>query len=312
MKDSRYEAMVKGPVNILFTPFNEDASLINEEQLQKNIRFLIDEGMGKECGMIVVGGSTGDCYVMTLAERKRLFEAALEAADGECPIWCGINSTSTAEAIELAQHAEKYGACGVMSVPPFYWINPSKEILYTHYKQLSDNCSLGIMIYNNPQIIAQDISLENLAMLAEIEHIVALKECSANMIKFKLVVEQLADKIVVINGAGEWIEPQGYQMGTTAFISGYSNMFPKACINIHKLAMQRKYSEVEEIIDRFKPLKMILWNAVQKYGAPVEAKVYKEMATVLGFNEGGSRLPILPLAEDIMDELRKIMPTIQF
>lgn len=307
MKDNRYEAMIKGPVNILFTPFSEDGTKVNEEQLRKNLRFLIDEGMGKECGMIVVGGSTGDCYVMSLEERKRLFKVALEEAAGECPIWCGINSTSTDEAIELAQYAEKNGASGVMSVPPYYWINPSKEVLYAHYKALSDNCSLGIMIYNNPSIIAQDISLENLKMLADIEHVVALKECSANMIKFKIVVEQLSDKLVIINGAGEWIEPQGYQLGTTAFISGYSNMFPKTCINIHKLAMAGKYSEVDEIIKQFAPLKMILWNSVQKFGAPIEARVYKEAADILGFNEGGTRLPILPLPEEIRAELKEAL-----
>ena len=78
MKDNRYEAMIKGPVNILFTPFSEDGTKVNEEQLRKNLRVLIDEGMGKECGMIVVGGSTGDCYVMSLEERKRLFKVALE------------------------------------------------------------------------------------------------------------------------------------------------------------------------------------------------------------------------------------------
>lgn len=305
MKNSKFDSMIKGPVTIVFTPFTSDGTRINEEQLRKNVRFMIDQGMGKECGVLVSGGSTGDCYVLTLEERKKVFSIVCEEAKGKCPVFCGINSTSTNEAIELAQYAEKCGAQGVMSTPPFYWINPTEEILYQHYKALSDNCSLGIMIYNNPNITAQDISLETLRRLSEIENVVALKECSANIVKFKLVVEELSDKLVVINGAGEWIEPLGYQLGTPAFITAYANMYPKQIIEIHKLASCGKYDEANKIIMKFKPLKTMLWNGVRKFGASSEARIYKEMADILGFNEGGARLPIMALPEDFRNELKK-------
>lgn len=312
MTNEKFNKMIQGPVTILFTPFEKDGSKINEEQLRLNIRYMLDHGLGKECGVLVTGGSTGDCYILSVEERKRLFEVTLEETKGRCPVFCGINSTSTEEAIELAQFAEKCGADGVMATPPFYWINPTPETTYQHYKALSDNCSLGIMIYNNPNIIAQDISLDTLKRLAEIEHVVALKECSGNTVKFKLVVEELGDKMVIINGAGEWIEPLGYQMGTPAFISGYTNFYPEQGVLLHKLCSEKRYEEAAELVDKFRPLKKILWNSVQKYGPSVEAKVYKEMADVLGFNEGGERLPIMPCPAEIRSELEQVLPEIKF
>lgn len=312
MKNPKYESMIKGPVTIVFTPLTKDGSKLNEEQLHKNVRFLINEGMGKECGVLVSGGSTSDCYVLSIEERKKVFSIVCEESKGKCPVFCGINSTSTNEAIELAQYAEKCGADGVMSTPPFYWINPTADTLYKHYKALSDNCSLGIMIYNNPNITGQDIPLETLQMLAEIKNVVALKECSANFIKFKLVLEDLSNKLVVINGAGEWIEPAGYQFGTKAYITAYGNMFPKLCIEIHKLASRGKFDEVSEIINKFKPLKTMLWDGVKQFGTSMEARMYKEMADILGFNEGGTRLPIMPLPEEWRRELKKAIEKIDF
>src|SRR5690554_5681312 len=129
MKNSKFESMIKGPVVIVFTPFTEDGSRVNEEQLRKNVRFLVEEGMGEECGVLVSGGSTGDCYVLSAEERKRVFAAVTDEAKGKCPVFCGINSTSTVEAIEFAQFAEKCGAEGVMSTPPFYWKNPTNTTL---------------------------------------------------------------------------------------------------------------------------------------------------------------------------------------
>lgn len=311
MKTPKFESIIRGPVVIVLTPFTDNGSTINEEQLRKNVRFMIDNGMGKEAGMLVCGGSTGDCYVLSLEERKKLFWITCDEARGECPIFCGINSTSTNEAIEMAQYAKSCGAVGVMSTPPFYWTNPNPDIVYSHYKALSDSCSLGIMIYNNPSIVAQDISLEMLTKLAKIENIVALKECSANLIKFKLVVEQLSDQMVIVNGAGEWIEPLGYQLGTSAFISGFANMYPEACLKIHKLANARKYDEADAIISQFKPIKRVLWENVQKFGAPIEAKIYKEMADILGFNEGGTRLPILPISKELRSDIEKAIKEIR-
>ena len=99
-------------------------------------------------------------------------------------------------------------------------------------------------------------------------------------------------------------------MGTNAFITAYANMYPKHVIEIHKLASRGKYKEADEIIKAFKPLKTILWNGTRRYGASVEAKIYKEMADILGFNEGGTRLPIMPTPEDVKIELKKALDTI--
>lgn len=307
MRKKRFKELMCGPVVVVFTPFDETGKKVNEEALRKNVRFMIDGGIKENSGVLIPDGSTGDCFVMSMAERKRVMEIVVDEAKGEVPVVCGVNHSSTDEAIELSRYAEEIGADGVMMTPPYYWILPSDEAIFAHYKAVSDSINIGIMIYNNANIINKDMSVEFLLKLSELENVLALKECSPNMIKYKRVVETLSDKITVINGAGEWTEPLSYQLGTKAYISGFANFAPELCVEIHQAGMKKDFQRVKEIIAKFKPLQDIMTRYIQTAGGPQEARIYKEMADIAGFPMGAPRLPVLPLTNSFREEVEEAM-----
>lgn len=305
MNKETFKKSIRGPVTVVFTPFSESGKEIELKILKNNVRYLIDHGIRNGSGVLVAGGSTGDSYVMSIEERKQVFETIVDAAKGEVPVICGCNHTSVDIIIELAKYAEAIGADGVMITPPYYWMNLYDEAIYASYKAISDAINIGIMIYNNPFIIGKDLSLELLIKLSELENVLALKECTTKHIKYLKVVEKLSENIAVVNGAGEWMEPISYQLGTKAFISGFANFAPELCVSIHQESMKGNYQIAKEISKKFRPLQYILGQYSAEIGSSSQGgRMYKEMAILCGFKLGGTRLPIMPIPESYRKKLQ--------
>lgn len=304
MKKKNLRELVKGPVTVVFTPFDATGEYIDEEGLRENVRYMIESGIRTGSGMLVAGGSTGNCYVLSIEERKRVFEIIIDEANGQVPVICGANHTSTRAAIELSRYAQELGADGILLTPPYYWATISDETIFAHYKAVSDAIDIGIMIYNNPVIINKDLSLDLLHRLSELDNIQALKECTGSHIKYSRVIKQLGDRLAIVNGAGEWFEPTSYQMGATSFISGFANFAPALCVEIHEASMAGDYQRAEKAASRFRPLLEIRSRYVSQAGPTQGGRAYEEMAKILGFRIGGTRLPILPVPKWFHDELK--------
>ncbi len=305
MNLDRFKDLMCGPIVVVFTPFDEKGTSIDEEELRKNVRYMIDNGIQNYSGVLIAGGSVGDSFVLSLKERKRLFEIVVEEANGEVPVVCGTNHTSTNIAIELSKFAEEIGADGIMNAPPFYYKTISDKAVYEHYKAISDQINIGIMLYNNPAMLDNDLSVDLLLKLSKLKNVLAIKESTPYRIKYKQVVETLGDKIVVINGAGEDTEPDSYRMGTKGFITAYGNFVPGLCVGIHKEALNNNYQKVEQIIKRFNPLKDIIYRYVNDVGPEQVGRIYKEIAISLGFKLGGTRLPIIPVPQYYKEKIKE-------
>ena len=87
---------------------------------------------------------------------------------GRVPVIAGAGSNSTAEAIDLAQHAEKAGADAVLVVTPYY-NKPTQEGLYQHFKAINDAIGIPIIIYNIPARSVVDMSVDTMKRLFELQ-----------------------------------------------------------------------------------------------------------------------------------------------
>ena len=62
----------------------------------------------------------GESPTLSHDEHKHVVEVTVEVARGRVPVIAGAGSNNTAEAIDLARHAEKAGADAVLVVTPYY------------------------------------------------------------------------------------------------------------------------------------------------------------------------------------------------
>jgi 4-hydroxy-tetrahydrodipicolinate synthase len=61
-------------------------------------------------------GSTGEFAYLAPAQRRRVVEVVLEAADGRVPVVAGVASTATADAVSQAREYERLGCGGILAI----------------------------------------------------------------------------------------------------------------------------------------------------------------------------------------------------
>ena len=111
-------------------------------------------------------GSRNDRRSPTLTheEHRRVVQLCVEVAKGRVPVIAGAGSNNTAEAIALAQYAEKVGADAVLVVTPYY-NKPTQRGLYAHFAAVAKATSLPIIIYNIPPRSVIDMTPETMGQL---------------------------------------------------------------------------------------------------------------------------------------------------
>ncbi|ATA23641.1 dihydrodipicolinate synthase family protein [Brenneria goodwinii] len=153
------------------TTFDSNGN-IDEVALKQVADFLIEKGVN---GLFYLG-TGGEFSQMNAGQRMALAEVAIDAVGGRVPVLIGIGSPSTAEAVQLAKHAEACGADGVVAINPYYWKVASRN-LDEYYRQIASSVSLPVIIYNFPGLTGQDLTPEVVKRLVlQNENIVGIKD----------------------------------------------------------------------------------------------------------------------------------------
>src|SRR3954470_914916 len=106
---------LRGSLTALVTPFKPGGGL-DEEAFRAHVNWQIENGTK---GLVPVG-TTGESPTLSHDEHKKVVEWCVEEARGRVPVVAGAGSNNTAEAIELAKHAEEAGAGALLVVTPYY------------------------------------------------------------------------------------------------------------------------------------------------------------------------------------------------
>lgn len=88
---------LKGVMSALLTPFDSEQKL-DKESLRRLVRFNIEQGIDG----LYVGGSTGEAFVQSAAERESVLEVVADEAKGRLKLIAHVGCVSTAESQYLA------------------------------------------------------------------------------------------------------------------------------------------------------------------------------------------------------------------
>ncbi|MCC2255045.1 dihydrodipicolinate synthase family protein [Ruminococcus sp. CLA-AA-H200] len=299
MKPEELKEALKGICAISVTPMTEGRE-VSYEGMRNHIRFLKSKGITKENNCtLVVGGSTGECGALTIEERKKLIETAVDEAGDELPIIAGCNHSNIVDVKDLMKHAQSAGAAGVMVLSPYYYV-PTDEAVLRFYREISECADIGILLYNNIEVTHKDVPVEVLEQLVDSSNVVGIKECTPNFVKMEKVVRKIGNKIAVINGHGEFLEPFAALAGTVGFISSTSNFAPEIAVEMWKKRSAGKYEEAKKVRDRLTPYLDLAGAESATGGEPVVLAILKRAATLVGSDCGPGRIP-LPDIDDALD-----------
>ena len=290
---------IYGIFTVLCTPFTDDDK-IDEKALRKHVRYLIDEG-----GVhgVLPNGSTGEFAALSDEELRQVTDVVIDEVNGKVPVVVGAAAVATRDMIARSQYAQKAGADGIMVVPSYY-CHPSDEEIYAHYKALTENVDVPIVIYNNPGTSGVDMQPELVARLAQFDQITHIKESSGDMTRVSEIMRLCGDKITVFCGCDN-LALEMFLVGARGWIVPAGNMIPQLCVKLFELAVEQKDVDKAKILYyEMLPL-FTMFETTGQY-----VQLTKAGLDLLGRPYGDPRKPLLTPAVERVQALKEILESL--
>ena len=148
---------LKGIFSALLVSFNEDGS-INEKGLRQIIRHNIDK---MKVDGLYVGGSTGENFMLSTAEKKEIFRIAKDEAKDDIALIAQVGSVNLQEAVELGKYATELGYDSLSAVTPFYYKFSFAEIKH-YYDTIIAETGNNMIVYSIPFLTGVNIGVEQI------------------------------------------------------------------------------------------------------------------------------------------------------
>ena len=211
---------LKGSITPIVTPFKN-----NEVDYDTYAR-LVDWQIVNGGHGVLVNGTTAEPSLLTVAERNRLVDVALEAAAKRVPVLAATGSQSHAETVELTAHADKSGVSALLVVTPYY-IRPPQRGLVEYYADVAKRTDLPVLIYHIPG---------RAAVTTELATVKAMKERLPNLVGMKHAVNDMGFVTHMLDAFGpEWrvfvgLEELSFPMlavGACGLMNAVGNLAPR-------------------------------------------------------------------------------------
>ncbi len=284
--------MFSGSMTAIITPFRDGE--LDANAFERLIDFQVQNGTSA----IVPCGSTGESATLTHAEHAEAVRLAVKFTRGRIPVIAGTGSNSTTEAIALTKAAKEAGATAALLISPYY-NKPTQEGIYQHYKAIAESTRFPLIVYNIPGRTGSKIEATTIARLAEIEHIIGLKEATGSLDEVQEVIRLSGDRIEVYSGDDALTLPI-MAVGGLGVISVLANLMPKESAEMTAACQRGDWNEARRLHYRLLPLMRALF--LETNPIPIKAAM-----AMTGYCREDIRLPLLPMTDAARGKLRAVM-----
>lgn len=263
--------MVKmhGIIVPIVTPFTSD-DRVDVTSLHRFVDYLVDNKVDS----LYPCGTTGEMLKLTLEERKLVAEEVLKAASGRVPVFVQVGAPTTAQTIELANHAVSIGAAGIGVVTPqFFGVNDREMVEFYVRVATSVPDDFPVYLYNIPQCAANDITpgvVEEI--LDRTKNVVGIKYSYADFIRLKDYLLCNDGNFDVVIGPDRLFLP-GLAMGCVGVVTGCAQCGPEPFVRTYQkfvegdlegaLEASKQASELAEIVGA--GANMAIFKATMEY-----------------------------------------------
>jgi len=287
--------IVTGATTAIITPYKNGK--LDEQTYANLIKRQINNGIDAICPV----GTTGESATLTHDEHKRCIEIAVEVAKGtKAKVLAGAGSNSTAEAMEIAKHAQKCGVDALFSVSPYY-NKPSQEGLYQHYKAIANAVpEIGLMLYNVPGRTGVDIEANTVIRLFDdCKNIYGIKEATGSLDRTTQLLSQRPE-LKILSG-DDAIDFPILANGGAGITSVTANLLPDLKSQLTHEALNGNFETAKELNNILYPINSILF--CESNPIPIKAAMY--IAGLIDTLE--YRLPLTPPSKENMKKIEEVM-----
>jgi 4-hydroxy-tetrahydrodipicolinate synthase len=184
----------QGIHSVLVTPFTASGA-VDFTRFEE----LVGQNIANGTDGVVVCGSTGEFYTMLVEERDELFRAAVKAANGRAAVIAGVSDLRTDVVLDLCRRAEAAGCGGILALPPIYAVPDEREVDH-FYRRVAGASGLPLMLYNSPRRIGLNLGVDQIARLAELPTVAAIKDSSGDIVQVTELCRRVGGKLSVFVG----------------------------------------------------------------------------------------------------------------
>jgi 4-hydroxy-tetrahydrodipicolinate synthase len=276
---------IGGVLTAMVTPFAEDRS-VDEAAARSLARRRTENGSHG----LVLSGTTGESPTTDDAEKLALLRAVRDEVGPDVLLICGTGSNDTRHSEHLSAAAADAGADAVLAVTPYY-NKPSFAGIKAHYEAVAKAAGIPVVLYNIPSRVVVNLSPVQLAELATIENVVAVKQANDDELGS---IEGLR---VLAGNDGTFLPD--LEMGEPGGILVASHIVGPEMREIYDAVQAGDIERAREIDVKLRPIYEMI---AQVNPIPVKAAL-----DLLGICSSRARLPIVEADEDQRTEIRRVL-----
>lgn len=276
------------------TPFDAQGA-IDEAGWRANMRHWT-----RELGIdgLFIAGKQGEFFSMSLEERKRTFEIAVEETSAQAGTIMSCSDQNMDVVIELARHAQKVGADAiVVHAPVLHFLHKQDETLLRYYETISAEVDIAIALWSHPDS-GYLMSPELCARIADLPNIVAIKYSVPRDMYMRL--HEMAHHKLIVSTASEeeWLDNiidmdwRLYLCSTPPYLLQTKD--DQRMRAYTDLAFAGKQEEARRLRDSLNPVRKALASTRPAEKPHAHQKYWQEL---LGQRGGSVRAPMLELTE---------------
>lgn len=269
---------IQGVMTAMATPFREDGT-VDDAAARRLAVHLIEHGSHG----VVVAGSTGEAATLDDEEHIALLASIVEEVGDEATVVCGTGTNDTRHSVELTKAAAEAGADGALVVTPYY-NKPTFPGIRAHFEAIAAAVpELPLIAYNIPSRVVVNVPPDELAELARIESVVAVKQANNEEL-------QQIEGMAVLAGNDDGFLPT-LELGGAGGILVASHVVGEGMREIWDAAQAGDLERAREIDARLRPA----YDAMGFVTNPIALKAALEMTGLIP--HGGLRLPLVEADE---------------
>ncbi|HEX7245202.1 MAG TPA: 4-hydroxy-tetrahydrodipicolinate synthase [Solirubrobacterales bacterium] len=164
---------IRGVLTAMATPFDESGAVDTSAALSLANHLLENGSHG-----LVISGSTGEAPTLTDEEALVLLRTIRDEVGDEVLLICGTGTNYTDHSVELTKGAVEAGADAALIVTPYY-NKPNPAGILAHFEKIAASVpGFPLIAYNIPSRVVVNVPPEQLAEIAKIDNVVAVKQAN--------------------------------------------------------------------------------------------------------------------------------------
>lgn len=215
--------LANGVSPAMATPLEANGYTVNTAVIPQLVNFLLDAGVKG----LFVGGTTGEGVLLHAAERMRLHQAAVKAANGRVPVLLHVGANQLRTAVSLASHAAEVGADAIAAVTPYFY-GVHDDALITYYRAVSRAApQTPLLLYDIPQLAVNGITPEALPRLAQaVPTLAGMKTSRPDAQIVRRLLDAAPPNFITLAG-NESVALGLLALGADGLVSGLSTAVPE-------------------------------------------------------------------------------------